>query len=281
MKSMRKVQLLLCMLLMMGTFVMRAQDQRSAVDVLVDVIVVDKQGDGLPGATVKVTGRPVAVVSNLDGKVSLWVHRGDKITISYLGMQPRVFTINKPLTGKITLDEEENTLEQVVVNGYQRTTKRRITGSVSTVTEKDLQGKPLTNLDMMLQGKVAGVDIKATSGRPGESAKIRIRGTNTITGNADPLWVVDGVALQRDIPTIVTSQIKSGDFSDIYSKGISGINPNDIESVTVLKDASAAAIYGSRAAGGVIVVTTKRGAEGKMRLNYSTNFSLTTSPSNF
>ena len=102
MKSMRKVQLLLCMLLMMGTIVMRAQDQRSAVDVLVDVIVVDKQGDGLPGATVKVTGRPVAVVSNLDGKVSLWVHRGDKITISYLGMQPRVFTINKPLTGKIT-----------------------------------------------------------------------------------------------------------------------------------------------------------------------------------
>lgn len=279
MKSMRKVQLLLCMLLIMGTFVMRAQDQRSAVDVLVDVIVVDKQGDGLPGATVKVTGRPVAVVSNLDGKVSLWVHRGDKITISYLGMQPRVFTITKPLTGKITLDEEENTLEQVVVNGYQRTTKRRITGSVSTVTEKDLQGKPLTNLDMMLQGKVAGVDIKATSGRPGESAKIRIRGTNTITGNADPLWVVDGVPLQRDIPTIVTSQIKSGDFSDIYSKGISGINPNDIESVTVLKDASAAAIYGSRAAGGVIVVTTKRGAEGKMRLNYSTNFSLTTSPS--
>ena len=91
--------------------------------------------------------------------------------------------------------------------------------------------------------------------------------------------MVDGVPLQRDIPTIVTSQIKSGDFSDIYSKGISGINPNDIESVTVLKDASAAAIYGSRAAGGVIVVTTKRGAEGKMRLNYSTNFSLTTSPS--
>ena len=131
---------------------------------------------------------------------------------------------------------------------------------------------------MLLQGKVAGMDVKAVSGRPGESAKIRIRGTNTITGNAEPLWVVDGVPLQRDIPNIETNRIKAGDFNDIFSTGIAGINPSDIESITVLKDASAAAIYGSRAAGGVIVVTTKRGQEGKMRVNYSTNVSVATSP---
>ena len=116
-----------------------------------------------------------------------------------------------------------------------------------------------------MQGKVAGMDVKAVSGRPGESAKIRIRGTNTITGNAEPLWVVDGVPLQKDIPSIETNRIKAGDFNDIFSTGIAGINPSDIESITVLKDASAAAIYGSRAAGGVIVVTTKRGQEGQMR----------------
>ena len=119
---------------------------------------------------------------------------------------------------------------------------------------------------MLMQGKVAGMDVKAVSGRPGESAKIRIRGTNTITGNAEPLWVVDGVPLQKDIPSISSSQIRAGDFNDIFANGISGINPNDIESITVLKDASATAIYGSRAAGGVIVVTTKRGKEGKMSI---------------
>ena len=115
---------------------------------------------------------------------------------------------------------------------------------------------------MLLQGKIAGVDVKAVSGRPGQTARIRIRGTNTITGNADPLWVVDGVPLQHDLPKIASSQLRAEDFSDIFSNGIAGINPNDIASVTVLKDASAAAIYGSRAAGGVIVVTTKRGQEG-------------------
>ena len=276
--SMKKTTLFIWMLLCLLVTTVQAQNKQSDEDVLVDITIVDSNGDGLPGSTAKVSGRPVAVVTDADGKVSFWVHRGDKITLSYLGMQSRVLVANKPISGKITLQDEENTLDQVVVNGYQRTTKRRVTGSVATIDASDLKGKPLDNLDMMLQGKVAGVDIKAVSGRPGEAAKIRIRGTNTITGNADPLWVVDGVPLQRDIPKIETSQVRSGDFSDIFSKGISGINPNDIESVTVLKDASAAAIYGSRAAGGVIVVTTKRGTEGKMQVNYSTNLSLTTSP---
>ena len=185
---MKRAKLLLCMLLCLFSFAVNAQEQHGPSDVLIDVTIVDKHGDALPGATIKVSGRPVAVVSDIDGKVSLWVHRGDKITVSYLGMQPRVLSVNKPLGGNLTLDEEENTLEQVVVTGYQKTTKRRITGSVTTISAQDLKGKPLNNLDMMLQGKVAGVDIKAISGRPGESAKIRIRGTNTITGNADSFY---------------------------------------------------------------------------------------------
>ena len=193
-------------------------------------------------------------------------------------MQTRTLKVSRPLTGKIVLENEATTIDQVVVNGYQRTTKRRVTGSVATLTADDLKDRPLANVDMLLQGKIAGVDVKAVSGRPGESAKIRIRGTNTITGNAEPLWVVDGVPLQKDIPYISSSQIRAGDFNDIFANGISGINPNDIETVTVLKDASAAAIYGSRAAGGVIVVTTKRGKEGKMSISYSTNLSLVTSP---
>ena len=118
----------------------------------------------------------------------------------------------------------------------------------------------------------------AKSGRPGESAKIRIRGTNTLTGDAEPLWVIDGVPLQRNIPSIEKGRIKAGDFNDIFANGIAGINPNDIENITILKDASAAAIYGSRAAGGVIVITTKRGKIGKMAVNYSANFSMVMKP---
>lgn len=255
-----------------------AQRPQGDATIQVKVTIVDSDKNPLPGATVKVAGKAQGVISNENGEVSLWVDKNAEIEFSYVGMKPLVMRVTKPISGYITLEDVVSELDQVVVTGYQRTTKRRTTGSLATLTAKDLKGAPTANLDMLMQGKIAGVDIKAVSGRPGESAKIRIRGTNTITGNAEPLWVVDGVPLQRDIPSIETSRIKAGDFNDIFTNGIAGINPSDIESVTVLKDASAAAIYGSRAAGGVIVVTTKRGKEGKMQINYSTNVSIVTSP---
>ena len=220
----------------------------------IDVTIVDENGEYLPGATLKTSDKTVGIVSDAEGKASLWAAKGSTLTVSYIGMQTRTIKVTRAITGNIVLENESTSLDQVVVNGYQRTTKRRVTGSVATLSAEDLKDKPMANIDMLLQGKIAGVDVKALSGRPGESAKIRIRGTNTITGNAAPLWVVDGVPLQKDIPSISSSQIRAGDFNDIFANGISGINPNDIESVTVLKDASAAAIYGSRAAGGVIVV---------------------------
>lgn len=170
-------------------------------------------------------------------------------------------------------------LDEVVVStGYTQTTQKRTTGSVAVVGKEVFENKVPTSIDQLLQGQVAGVSIVAKSGRPGESAKIRIRGTNTLTGDAEPLWVVDGVPLQRNIPSIEKGRIKAGDFNDIFANGIAGINPNDIENITILKDASAAAIYGSRAAGGVIVITTKRGKVGKMAVNYSANFSMVMKP---
>lgn len=271
-----RVFLLSCFCCMaIGVF---AQKPQGDATILVKVSIVDSDKNPLPGATVKVAGKAQGVIANENGEVSLWVNKDAQIEFSYVGMKPLVMRVTKPISGYITLEDVMSELDQVVITGYQRTTKRRTTGSLATLTAKDLKGAPTANLDMLMQGKIAGVDIKAVSGRPGESAKIRIRGTNTITGNAEPLWVVDGVPLQKDIPSIATNQIKAGDFNDIFTNGIAGINPNDIESVTVLKDASAAAIYGSRAAGGVIVVTTKRGKEGKMQINYSTNVSIVTSP---
>ncbi len=244
----------------------------------VDVTIVDSRGEPLPGATVKISGRKQGAAADADGHVKMLVKAGSTLEFRYVGMKSKSVKVTRNLTGRIELEDDSSVLDQVVVTGYQRTTKKRTTGSVAVLSAEDLKGAPTANLDMLMQGKIAGVDVKALSGRPGESAKVRIRGTNTITGNADPLWVVDGVPLQKDIPSISSSQIRAGDFNDIFTNGISGINPNDIESVTVLKDASAAAIYGSRAAGGVIVVTTKRGKEGKISVTYSGNVSVVTKP---
>ena len=138
--------------------------------------------------------------------------------------------------------------------------------------------KAQASVDQLLQGQVAGVSVQALSGRPGEAAKIRIRGTSSLTGDAEPLWVIDGVPMQRNVPTINSGQVKSGDFNDIFVNGIGGVNPNDIANITILKDASATAIYGSRASGGVIVVTTKKGQAGKLTVNYAANVSIGLKP---
>ena len=202
------------------------------------------------------------------------------LQFSFIGMETQDVKLADTETHvNVMLKMAVGQLDEVVVStGYTQTTQKRTTGSVAVVGREVFENKVPTSIDQLLQGQVAGVSIVAKSGRPGESAKIRIRGTNTLTGDAEPLWVVDGVPLQRNIPSIEKGRIKAGDFNDIFANGIAGINPNDIENITILKDASAAAIYGSRAAGGVIVITTKRGKVGKMAVNYSANFSMVMKP---
>lgn len=257
---------------------LRAQQKKGDADVLVDITVVDENGDPLVGASVKDAAKSVGVVSDMDGKASLWVPRGSTITVSYLGMQPRTVKVTKPLGGDFVLHEDGRMLDQVVVNGYTQTDVRKSTGSVGFLSGKDLNTSPIQNVDMLLQGKIAGVNVQAVSGRPGESAKIRIRGISSITGSSEPLWVVDGVPLQKNVPENGTSYIRSGDLSTLYANGVAGINPQDIESINVLKDASAAAIYGSQAQAGVIVITTKRGKAGKTRVNYNGSLSIQSKP---
>ena len=202
------------------------------------------------------------------------------LQFSFIGMETQEVKLGGTDTQvNVVLKMAVGQLDEVIVStGYTQTTQKRTTGSVAVVGREVFENKVPTSIDQLLQGQVAGVSIVAKSGRPGESAKIRIRGTNTLTGDAEPLWVIDGVPLQRNIPSIEKGRIKAGDFNDIFANGIAGINPNDIENITILKDASAAAIYGSRAAGGVIVITTKRGKVGKMAVNYSANFSMVMKP---
>ena len=243
-------------------------------------IIIDERGVTLPGVTILVKGTGTGLSSTLEGRFEFEVDdENTSLQFSFIGMETLVVPVKKMTKGmKIILKEKSDNLDEVVVTGFVQTTKRKITGSVAVIGRKEFQNRPLATVDNILQGQVAGVSSSLSSGRPGETAKVRIRGTNTLSGNAEPLWVVDGVPLQSDLPKISSGQIKAGDFNDIFNNGIAGINPNDIENVTILKDASAAAIYGSRAAGGVIVITTKKGKVGKMQVNYSTNFSVQMKP---
>lgn len=281
---MNKTTTLLLALLTLGApqIPLQAQTKQDEVHtnlIPVKVTIVDEAGEVLPGVSVRIQGTNRGAFSSLKGEVSLSVAQGDTLIISFVGMKTKTLVVTKPLVGKITLQSETGTLDQVVITGYTRTSTRRSAGSVSTISSKELLSQPLTGVDGLLQGKLAGVSVRTLSGRPGSSSEIVIRGVNSLSASISPLWVVDGVPLQRDIPKIDQARFLSKDFRDIFSDGIAGINPNDIESVTILKDAAAAAIYGSRAAGGVIVVTTKRGKAGQLTVNYSTNLALVDRPS--
>ena len=177
----------------------------------------------------------------------------------------------------IVLLESEEELGEVVVTGYQTMRKSDVVGSVTTIKASDVMMPAYTSIDQMLQGRVAGMMVMNTSSRVGTNPKIRVRGTSTILGNQDPLWVVDGIIQPDPIP-IDQSNLMVDDLKNILGNQISWLNPADIETITVLKDASATAIYGSKAANGVIVITTKRGKGGVMTVNYSGTFSFRSRP---
>ncbi len=236
--------------------------------------VYDETKQPLAGASVREERTSNGTITDQDGNFTIYVKKGSTIRISFLGLESKVMTAN--IAGKFDIMLKDNTKElgQVVVTGYGKTTKDRVTGSVGIVTAKDLKGSPTANIDQLLQGKLAGVSVQAVSGRPGESSTIRIRGTRSLTKeSADPLWVIDGVPLQRNIPKINNSRLSTGDFNDIFTSGIAGIDPNEIESVSVLKDASAA-VYGVRAANGVVLVTTRRGTKGKPEITLNASYGI-------
>lgn len=243
------------------------------------VVTAANDGEPLWGVSVRVRGTQNGVATDMDGRFAIKCNIGDMLDFTYIGFKASFAKVGKREI-LINLEEDVKTMEQVVINGYTQTDIRKATGSVGILTEESLKDAPLANVDMLMQGKLAGVNVQAVSGRPGESAKVRIRGTSSITGNNEPLWVVDGVPLQKNIPNIGGSEmVRTGNFASLYANGVAGIPPQDIESITVLKDAAASAIYGSQAQAGVIVITTKKGKAGKLHLSYSGNVSIQTSPS--
>ena len=244
--------------------------------------VLDTDGSPVIGAgLVCIEKNTAGTTTDLDGNFSITLPAGAKtVKFSSVGMKELVYQLIPGRTEnvRIIMEWENTELDQVVVTGYAQTSVKRITGSVAVLNSEKFEAKAISSVDALMQGEVAGVSIKSLSGQPGTQAKITIRGSNNITGSSAPLWVVDGVPLQSESPALSSEQLATGGFDNIFVNGIGNINPNDIESITILKDAAAAAIYGSRAANGVIVVTTKKGEAGKMRISYNNTFSWSFKP---
>lgn len=212
--------------------------------------VLDKSGESVIGASVVVKGTTNGTITDFDGKFTLSnVPNDASLEISFVGYKTQVIPVQGKNTFNVTMVEDTEVLDEVVVVGYGVAKKSDVTGAMVNVGAEALTERPVSNAFEALQGKAAGVDI-TTSERPGTVGDIRIRGARSLTASSDPLYVVDGVPL-------------------LSGAAIETLNPRDIESIDILKDASATAIYGSRGANGVIIVTTKQGKEGRFSLNYS------------
>ncbi len=270
MKKLLNVLFLLCV-----TLSVMAQE-RTITGVVVDA---DLQDDPLPGATISVAneGSKVhnGVVSDYEGRFTLKI--SDKVksfTVRYLGYQTVVVNLVAGKNDyKVSLKSDAKSVGEVVVTGYQKIDRRKLTASVSSLNISDEKIGTVKSIDQALSGQIAGLSAVTSSGAPGSPVKIRIRGTASLNGSQEPLWVLDGMPMEgTDIPSMADLK----DIDNIYQTSIAGVNPSDIENITVLKDAAATAIYGARAANGVIVITTKKGKAGSPTINYSTK--LTYSP---
>ena len=224
--------------------------------------VKDANGEPLPGATVMVSGNNgQGTVTDIDGNFSINASEGSELVVTFIGYNQQKIKVDGRNTYAVSMSEESNTLNELVVIGYGQVKKKDLTGSVTAIKPDELNKGVQSTAQDALVGKIAGVNVVSSSGAPGSGATIRIRSGASLSASNDPLIVIDGVPV---------------DNSDIEGGGniIGAINPNDIETFTVLKDASATAIYGSRASNGVIVITTKKGTDGKIKFNYSGNVSL-------
>ncbi|MFV8325360.1 SusC/RagA family TonB-linked outer membrane protein [Flavobacterium sp. ZS1P14] len=229
-------------------------------------VISDASKFPIPGVNVLIKGTQKGVSTDFDGKYSISVPSGATLVFSYIGFKAKEQKVGEASSYNITLESESATLDEVVVVGYGVKKKKDLTGSIVSVGAEEIASRPVTNAVQAMQGKAAGVDISSNE-RPGQVGSITIRGARSISASNSPLYVVDGIPLNSRLITDSAGKISV----DANSGGIDFLNPNDIETIDVLKDASATAIYGSRGANGVIIVTTKKGKNGKFTLNYDTS----------
>lgn len=251
-----KNQLLLISFLILASLVVKGQVSISGT------VSSEEDGIGLPGVSVLEEGTSNGTVTNIDGEYTLSVSENASVVFSFVGYHSQTISIDGRSTIDLRMKEDIQTLSEIVVIGYGQVKKEDVTGSVTTLGTKEFNQGVTSSPQDLLTGKIAGVSVVSSGGAPGRGSTIRIRGGSSLGGATnDPLIVIDGFP------------VDDGDVSGL-SNPLSTINPNDIESFTVLKDASAAAIYGSRASNGVIIITTKKGLEGKVKYSFNSQVSI-------
>ena len=259
--------------------IMRDDEKKEPKELVIKGRVIMKDSTTVPGATVVVKGTSAGVITNMDGTFTIAVPKQDEnpvLVFSFVGLKKKeVKYEGKDMV--VVMEEDSQEVDEVVVTGYQIVSRRDMVGSYTVVKAQDVLMPNYSSIDQMLQGRVAGMVVMQTSSRVGTSPKIKIRGTSTILGNQSPLWVVDGI-IQEDPLELNASTYMTQDLKTIIGSQVSWLNPMDIETITVLKDASATAIYGSKAANGVIVITTKKGKAERLTVNYTGNISINSKP---
>ena len=233
-------------------------------------VVSDADGS-LPGVSITIQGTTTGVQTDFDGNYTIKAKQGDVLVYNYLGYKTEQRTVGSESVINVTMTQDSTELDEIVVIGYGSTTVKDATGSVTSVTSGDFNKGVISSPEQLIQGKTAGVQISNTSGAPGAGVNIRIRGSNSVRSNNNPLFVVDGVPLSGGATTAGANVIGLG--GNPAKNPLNFLNPNDIESISILKDASATAIYGSRGANGVVIVTTKSGRSKKGEFSYQANIS--------
>ncbi|CAL1519599.1 SusC/RagA family TonB-linked outer membrane protein [Chitinophaga sp. MM2321] len=263
----------LLLLALMGLLCLQvwAQEQK------ISGIVKDEKGSGLPGVSIKEVGTSNGVATTPDGKFNLVLKGAShKLNISFIGYETQTVTVSDNGNYNITMKPDAKSLKDVVVIGYQEVKRKTVTAAVSSVKGKEIENLPSPSFDQLLQGRAAGLNVQNFTGEPGVRGSFVIRGSTNISRNVDnaralsaPLFVIDGIPISLD---------DAAAFDNTGTNYIAGLNPNDIESIDILKDASAAAIYGSRGANGVVIIKTRRGKPGKPQLNFSSYAGMTQKP---
>src|SRR5690606_37478395 len=228
---------------------------RNAADITVTGTITDTNGQPIPGVTVSVTGTTIGTATDLDGRYSINVPEGSTLVFSFIGYESQSVTVGDRSIVNVTLSEDMAALDEVVVVCYGTVKKSDLTGSVADISGESLRNMPVPSIDQKLVGQVAGVQIQQVSGAPGAGTSVKIRGSGSLGAGNEPLYVIDGMPYSSGLNQNVNP--------------LTFINPNDIEKITILKDASSTAIYGSRGANGVIMITTRNAGQGINQVDYS------------
>ena len=253
--------------------------------------VTDEKGNPLPGVTVMLKGTSLGVITDVEGKYTLrlpWEFKELKLIFSFVGMKTQEMSYAGQTELNVTMHEEAAEMDEVVIIGYGSSKKKDLTGSVATVKTEELKNLPALTVDDAMAGKAAGVQVTKADGSPGGAVRIRIRGGSSLKGNVDPLYVIDGIPQEIKNNYISSSEIvnplEAANYGDNFNNSVSGsfmrglnslsgLSVSDIESISILKDASATAIYGSKAANGVVIITTKRGRR-DMKPQFNVNYNV-------